>query len=216
MHQSNHYIKRKLGLWRAQKCIPPVGARSALTSADPQNTPTHVRQYRAENGILWKSGVTFPHGAVFAPKESLHHKEARAIESPKMYSPRRCNKRTYLCGYVNYPDSCKAIQGRERNIGEIRGYLSPWCSVGTQAMIISKGIWGYEEPKIYFSRRCNKRTYLCGSVNYPESCKAVQIRERNIGKILGYLSPWCSVCTHPLLISKEARVMESPKMYSSR
>ena len=67
--QSNDYIKRKLGLWRVLKCIPLVGAISGLTYADPQTTPTHVRQYRAESGILVKSGATFRHGAVFAPKE---------------------------------------------------------------------------------------------------------------------------------------------------
>ena len=59
MHQSNDYIKRNLRLSRAQKCIPLVGAISTLTCAGPQTTPTHVRQYRAENGILGKSGVPF-------------------------------------------------------------------------------------------------------------------------------------------------------------
>ena len=59
MHQSKDYIKRNLRLSRAQKCIPLVGAISTLTCAGPQTTPTHVRQYRAENGILGKSGVPF-------------------------------------------------------------------------------------------------------------------------------------------------------------
>ena len=59
LHQSIEYMKRKLELWRAQKSVPLVGAISALTSADPQVTPTHVRQYRAENGILGKSGLPF-------------------------------------------------------------------------------------------------------------------------------------------------------------
>ena len=69
LHQSNDYIKRKLGLWRAQRCIPIVGAISALTCAGPQTTPTHVRQYRAEYGILGNSGAAIRHGAVFAPKQ---------------------------------------------------------------------------------------------------------------------------------------------------
>ena len=64
----NVYIKRKLGLWTPQKCIPFVGAISALTCAGPQTTPTLGRQYRDENGILGKSGATFRHGAVFEPK----------------------------------------------------------------------------------------------------------------------------------------------------
>ena len=69
LHQSNHYIKRKLGLWRAQKCIPLVGAINALTCAGPQTTPSYVCQYTAENGILGKSRATFHNGAVFAPNQ---------------------------------------------------------------------------------------------------------------------------------------------------
>ena len=135
-YQRNDYSKTKLGLWRAQKCIRLVGALSAITCVGPPTTLTHVRQYWAENGILGKSGATFPHGEVFAPKKKLHQKKVRAMESPKMYSSRRCNKRIYLCGSANYPVSCKDVQGREPNIGEIWDYLSPWCSVCTKARII--------------------------------------------------------------------------------
>ena len=67
-HQSNEYIKRKLGLWKVQKYIPLVGGISALTCAGPQITPTHVRQYRAEYALLEKSEAAFHHGVVFAPK----------------------------------------------------------------------------------------------------------------------------------------------------
>ena len=62
-----------------------------------------------------------------------------AMKSPKMYPSHWSNKRTYLCGSANHPDSSKAVQGRERNIGKNRGYLSPWYSVSTEAKIISKG-----------------------------------------------------------------------------
>ena len=112
LHQSNDCFKRKQGLWRVQKCIPLIGAISALTCAGSQTTRTHVRPERAKYGILGKFGATFRHGAVFAPKHRLYEKEARAIDSPKMYSSCRYNKRTYLCGSANYPDTCKAVQGR--------------------------------------------------------------------------------------------------------
>ena len=139
LHQSNVYIKRKLSLWRAQKCNPLVGAKSALTCAGPQTTPSHLRQYRSENEKFGKFGPSFRHGAVFAPKQCLYRKEARAMENPKMYSSSRCKRRTYLCGSANYPISCKAVQSQERIFGEIRAYLSPSCSVCTRAIFISKG-----------------------------------------------------------------------------
>ena len=139
MHQSNVYIKRRLGLWRAQKCIPLVGTKSTPICAGPQSTPSHVRRYRAENRNLGKSWPTFRHGVVFAPKQSLYQKEASTMKSPKMHSSSQCKNHTYLCGTTNYPVSCKAVLGQERKFGEIRAYLSPWCSVSTKAVFISKG-----------------------------------------------------------------------------
>ena len=68
LHQSNAYIKSELQEWRVQKCIPLVGAQTALTRSGRQTTLSHVSQYTAEYGNLWKSGSTFRHGTVFAPK----------------------------------------------------------------------------------------------------------------------------------------------------
>ena len=47
---SNVYIKRKLSVWRVQKGISLVGAKASVTCAGLQTTPSHVSQYRAENG----------------------------------------------------------------------------------------------------------------------------------------------------------------------
>ena len=49
-HQGNIYTKRKLRVWRDQKCIPLVGAMTPLTCAGRHNTPSRGRQYRAQNG----------------------------------------------------------------------------------------------------------------------------------------------------------------------
>ena len=53
-HQGNIYTKRKLRVWKDQKCIPLVGGITPLTSAGRQNTPSRGRQYRAQNGKLHK------------------------------------------------------------------------------------------------------------------------------------------------------------------
>ena len=109
LHQSSVYIKRKLGLWRTQTCIHLEGAKSPLICAATQSTPSHVRWYRAENRNLGKFGPTFRRGAVFATKQCSYQKEARAMESPKMYPLRRCKKPTCLGGYAKYPIPCKAV-----------------------------------------------------------------------------------------------------------
>ena len=50
LHQGNIYNKRKLMIWRDQKCIPLVGAKTQLTCAGRQSTPSRGRKYRAQNG----------------------------------------------------------------------------------------------------------------------------------------------------------------------
>ena len=54
LHQGNTYTIRKLRIWRDQKCVPLIGAKTILTCAGHQNTPSRGRQYRARNGKLRK------------------------------------------------------------------------------------------------------------------------------------------------------------------
>ena len=46
-HQGNIYTKRKLRVWRNQKCIPLVAAITPLTCAGHQNIQSRGRQCRA-------------------------------------------------------------------------------------------------------------------------------------------------------------------------
>ena len=68
-----------------QKCTSLVGAKTALSCAGWQTTPSDVSQYRAENENLQKSGSVFCHGTMFAPKQCLYEKGASGMESPKMH-----------------------------------------------------------------------------------------------------------------------------------
>ena len=98
LHQGNTCTKRKLRVWRDQKCIPLVGAITTLNCADRHNTPSRGRQYKAQNGKFGKLGRTYGHGTVFAPRKYLHQKEATGMERPEMYSVSLCKNHTYLCG----------------------------------------------------------------------------------------------------------------------
>ena len=89
LHQGNIHIKRKLRVWRAQKCISLVGAKSPLTCAGRQTTPSQMSRYRVGNGNLRKLGWTYRHDTVFALRQYLHQKEATDMESPEMYFPSR-------------------------------------------------------------------------------------------------------------------------------
>ena len=79
LHQGNIYTKRKLRVWRDQKCIPLVGAITTLTCAGRYNTPSRGRQYRTQNGKFGKLGRTYGHGNVFAPRKYFYQKEATGM-----------------------------------------------------------------------------------------------------------------------------------------
>ena len=111
LHQGNIYIKMKVRVWRTQKCISLVGAKSPLTCAARQTTPSQLSQYRVEYGNLRKLGWTYRHGIVFAPWQYLHQKEATGMESPEMYFPSRCIKPSYLCAPSKYRVKGDSIEG---------------------------------------------------------------------------------------------------------
>ena len=89
LHQGNIYTKRKLRVWRDQKCIRLVSAITPLNCAGGHNTRSRGRQYRAQNGKFGKLGRTYGHGTVFAPRKYLYQKEATGMERPEMYSVSR-------------------------------------------------------------------------------------------------------------------------------
>ena len=84
LHQGNICMKRKLQVWRDRKCIPLVGAKTPLTCAGCQNTPSQKSWHRAENGCLRKLGRTYRHGTVFAPMQYLYQSEATGMERLEM------------------------------------------------------------------------------------------------------------------------------------
>ena len=88
LHQGIIYTKRKLRVWRNQKCIPIVGTITPLTCAGCQNTRSRGRQYRAQNGKLHKLGITYLHGTVpFLRQGNIYSKcELRVWRNQKCIS----------------------------------------------------------------------------------------------------------------------------------
>ena len=109
LHQGNIYTKRKLWVWRDQKCILLVGGTTPLKCAGHQNTASRGRQYRAQIGKLGKLGRTYGHGTVFAPRKYLYQKEATSMERPEMYSASRWNNPTCLRVPLKYPVLREAV-----------------------------------------------------------------------------------------------------------
>ena len=83
LHQGNIYTKRKLRVWRDEKCIPLVDAITPLNCAGCHNTPSRGSQYRAQNGKFGKLGRTYCHDTVFASRKYLSQKKLRVWRDQK-------------------------------------------------------------------------------------------------------------------------------------
>ena len=160
MHQSNVYIKRMLGLWRAQNCILLVGVKRALTCAGPQTTPSHVRKYKAENGNLGKSGPSFRHGAVFAPKQCLYQKEARLWRAQKCILLVGSKSALTCAGPQTTPSHVSRCWAQKGNLGKFVPTFCHGAVFAPKQCLNQKEAKTMESPKIYSARRCKKRTYL--------------------------------------------------------
>ena len=178
LHQSNVYIKRKLRAWRVQKCIPLVGAKISLTCAGLQMTPSHVSQYRAENGNLRKSGSTFCHGTMFPPKQCLHQNQATGMESLKMYSFRRWKTSVTCAGLQTTPSHVSQYRAENGNLRKSGSTFSYGTMFAPEQCLYQQEATCIESPKMYSSRQCKNLTYLCGTANDHISCKSVYGRER--------------------------------------
>ena len=73
LHQGNIYFKRKLWVWRDQKLVPLVCAKT-LTCADRQTISSQRSRYRPENANLRKFGLNYRHGTMFTPKQYLYQR----------------------------------------------------------------------------------------------------------------------------------------------
>ena len=99
--------------------------------------------------------------------------EDKAMESPKMYSSRRCKKRCYLCGSANNPSHVRQYRAENRNLRKFQPTFYHGAVFAPNQCLYQREARAMKSPKIYSSTRCIKLTYLCRSATYPVSCKAV-------------------------------------------
>ena len=187
MHQRNLHIERKLRVWRFKKCISLVCAKTALTCAGLQTTPSHVRQYRAETEICRNPGLPFAIVPCLHQNNVYIQKKLRVC--PKMYFSSRCKNRTYPSGTANDPSHVSQYRAKNGNLTKSGSTFCHGTMFARKQSLYHKEDTGMESPKMYFSSRCKIRTYPCGTANDPVSCKSVWGREWKFAEILVYLLP---------------------------
>ena len=156
LHQGNIYIKRNLRAWRDQKLIPLVVAKTPLTCAGHQATPSQGSLYRPENGNLRKLGCTYHHGTVFAPRQYFYQKEATAMERPEMYSPSLCKNSSYLCWLSNYPSQGSRYRPENGNLHKLGWTYRHGTVFAPRQCLYQKEATGTERPKTYSITWCKK------------------------------------------------------------
>ena len=150
LNQCKSYIKRKLRAWIVQKCIVLVGADVALTSAGPQTTPCQGGHYRVHQGNMRNFGPTNTHGTASAPMQWLYQKEATGMRVKKCIALVGTDIALTSAGPQTTPchgGQYRVHQGNMRKYAKLRAYQYPWYRVCTNAMVISKGSYGYGEFK---------------------------------------------------------------------
>ena len=151
LNQSNVCIKRNLQVWRVQNWIPLVCGKPTLTSVRRHTTPSHVSQYKADNGNLRKSGSTFRHGTVFAPKQHLYQKEATGMESQKMHSSSRCKNRM---GRHTTPSHVSQYRAENGNLVKSGSTFHHGTVFAPKQCLYQKEVSGMESPKMHSFSRC--------------------------------------------------------------
>ena len=160
-HQGNIYTIRKLRVWRDQKCIPLVGAITPLKCEGRQNTPSRVRQYRAQNGKFGKLGRTYGHGIVFSPRNIYTKRKLRVWRDLKCIL--LVGAITSFTCVVRHNTSSRGRQYRAQNgkLGKLGRTYGHGTVFAPRKYLYQKEATRMERPEIYSVSRCNNHTYLC-------------------------------------------------------
>ena len=167
LHQGNIDTKRKLKVWRDQKCIPLVGAITPLTCVAVKIPRHDVGSIgpRTESCVNWDGPISM------LPR--LHQK---TIYTKRKLMVRRLQKCSPLVGAItpltsvgrqNTPSrgrQYRAKNGKLRKLGRTydHGTVFP-----PRKYLYQKEATGMEKPEMYSASRYNNPTYLCGPSKYP-------------------------------------------------
>ena len=169
LHQGNIYTKRKLRVWRDQKCIPLVGAKTILTCAGRQIIPFRGRRYRAKIGKLRKMG------GPIAMVTCLHQGNIHTKQKLRVWRDQKCiplvGRKTILTCADHQTTPSRGRRYRAQN-GKLRklGWNNRHGTVfAPRQYSYPKEATGMERPEMYSASWWNNATYLCGSSNYPVS-----------------------------------------------
>ena len=90
-----------------------------------------------------------------------------------MYSTRRCNNPTSLCGPSKYSVSSEAVYAQNGKLPKLGRTYRHGTMFETRQYLYQKEATGMERQEMYSASWCNNPTYLCGPTKYPISREEV-------------------------------------------
>ena len=115
LNQGNIYTKRKLQVWRDQKYIPIVGAKTVLTCAGRQSTPSRGRHIgpRMESCVNWVGPIAmvpfFHQGNIYTKRKLRAWRDQKCIPLVCAITPLTC------AGRLNTPSRGRRFGARTKS-----------------------------------------------------------------------------------------------------
>ena len=173
LHQGNIHTKRKPRAWRDQKCIPLVGAITALTCAGRQNTQCRLMRYRAKTRKLRKLGRTYRHGTSLHQGNIYTKRKLRALRDQKCIPLVGAITPLICAGRQSTPFRGRRYRAQNRELTKLGRTYRHGTVLAPRKYLYQKEAMGMERPEMYSTSRCNDPTYLYGLSKYPVSIDAV-------------------------------------------
>ena len=173
LNQGYISFKRKLRVWRAQKCIPLVGVKS-LTPVQAVKLP----QLKGV-GIGMRTETCVNWGAPIAMIPSLHQGNIYIKRTLRVWRAQKCIpqvgvKSPLTCaGRQTTPTQGSRYRDENGNLRKFRWTLRHGTLFQPRIYLHQKEATGMESPEIYFPSRCKKHSYLCAPSNYRVSRESV-------------------------------------------
>ena len=172
-HQGNIYTKRKLQAWRDKKCIPLVGAKTPLTCAGRQITPSRGKRYgtRTESCLNWDGLIAkvpcLLKGNIYTKKELWAWRDQKCIPLVGAITPLPC------AGRQNTPSRERRYRAQNGKLPKLGRTYRHGTVFAPRKYLYQKEATGMERPEMYFVSWFNNPTYLCGTSKFTVSMEAV-------------------------------------------
>ena len=151
------------------KCLPPplCGTEPVTTS---RVVDTASSWFQADPHVYPRPSNTWHHGTVSHTESWSTDQVSYCVST---YCCRICEAAIIMLSWKTAPSHVSQYRAESGNLRKSGSTFHHGTVLQPKVCLYQKGASGMESPKMHSSSRCNNRTYLCGTSNYPVSCKTV-------------------------------------------